>query len=45
VPVELHFGQDTGSPSQAIFAPSIDLNELAEMTLPPAVVARSKPPI
>ena len=37
-PVELHVGQDTGSPAQATAAPLIRLAELPDMTLPPAVV-------
>jgi hypothetical protein len=37
-PSELHLGHQTLSPSKAALAPLMDLEELAEVTLPPAVV-------
>lgn len=42
MPLELHAEQNTSSPSRAIFAPSMDISELAEVTVPPAVVVAPK---
>jgi hypothetical protein len=41
-PSEWHALQKTVSPSKAIFAPSMDIRQLADVTVPPAVVVAPK---